>query len=201
MNELDDLESTLEVANLLLNDLWESNYETKTKSTKLLNNIIYNIINNPNDEKYLNLNYLKLNDKLSPIAFEILYLGGFTKDDSTNRLVFDVKQLSKLQQIFSLLNEKLKNDEKKNNNNDNGQDNVKSISSSQVSNVEDEEILKKLKSKWSSNKKEKEQLKKQIELDKQDVSKDYKPKISSQANNLKFGRTDVKVEFKSAKGG
>ena len=43
-------------------------------------------------------------------------------------------------------------------------------------------------------------VKNKIALEHKDLSQEYKPSIDSKGKNLKFGKTDVKVEFKQGGG-
>ena len=80
---------------------------------KLLLKIINNIIENPSNTKYQNLNYNKIESKFikCPCCMDILFYCGFYKSSNGQRLLFRSKTLNKLIQTKDLL---LKLDKNKN---------------------------------------------------------------------------------------
>eukprot|EP01084_Bolivina_argentea_P194658 334022_1 len=68
---------------------------------RLLIKICDNIINDPNDDKYRNLNRKTILGRLSSSAFNLLFCVGF--QTSGNRLILDQNNINKLHQLYSLL--------------------------------------------------------------------------------------------------
>ena len=77
--------------------------------TKLLLRIFNNIINNPNKQKYKNLDFNIISKKFSkcPSCINILRCAGFYKSKNGHRLIFDEYKLDKLKKIKNLLLNKI----------------------------------------------------------------------------------------------
>eukprot|EP01084_Bolivina_argentea_P091721 165084_1 len=73
----------------LLN-LWQIDTTAREKSIKLLSKIFNNILSNPKDQKYGNLNLQKLQSKFKkcPPAMDLLYEAGFKPSQDTTRLLW-----------------------------------------------------------------------------------------------------------------
>eukprot|EP01083_Nonionella_stella_P242548 845975_1 len=76
--------------------------DVKEKGITLLIRIFQNIMNDPHNKKYHDLNLSKLHDKLGEGVFiELLYLAGFSRND--NKLLFDMHKLNELMDVHSIL--------------------------------------------------------------------------------------------------
>jgi len=71
-----------------LTDLWEIPESDREKGVKLLNKIYSNILSNPNDPKFRDLNFSKIRKKLDKCrpAFYLLYTAGFNQNATGDRL-------------------------------------------------------------------------------------------------------------------
>ena len=71
-----------------LTDLWEIPEEDRNKGIKLLSKIYNNILNNPNDPKFRDLNFSKIRKKLDKCrpAFYLLFTAGFSQSVDGTRL-------------------------------------------------------------------------------------------------------------------
>eukprot|EP01084_Bolivina_argentea_P066020 120336_1 len=108
-NELDQSDDKLHTLFHKLIGNGCSNQVTK-KSFKLLLKIVNNIIQNPDDHKYQNLNCITIMKKLersdhdtnkSDSFVDLLLISGFRQHD--NRLIFDINKLNKLKKLKNLL--------------------------------------------------------------------------------------------------
>eukprot|EP01084_Bolivina_argentea_P257909 434608_1 len=81
-----------------------SKQQTQT-GTQLLLKIYDNILKDPTNTKYHNLDYLKISNKFqhSDLLLHLLFVAGFYKSENNKRLFFDVSQFNQLQ----LVNNKL----------------------------------------------------------------------------------------------
>ena len=89
----------------------------RAKYVKLLLKIFNNIINNPSNEKYRNLNFNAINKKINSnkLCLNILNHCGFYKSPDGNRLLFDSKNINKLKRIKLLLLQSQNNNNNTNN--------------------------------------------------------------------------------------
>ena len=71
----------------------------------LLLRICNNIIEHPNNPKFKNLNYIKINKKFSKCksCVDILICAGFYKSDNGERLLFNNHKLHKLKEMKELI--------------------------------------------------------------------------------------------------
>jgi len=71
-----------------LDDLWEIDESEREKGIKLLNKIFSNILSNPHDQKFRDLNFSKIRQKLEKCkpAFYMLYCAGFGQSPDGSRL-------------------------------------------------------------------------------------------------------------------
>merc|ERR1712228_352924 len=71
-----------------LTDLWALPDSDRDKGVKLLNKIFSNILNNPNDLKFRDLNFSKIRAKLDKCrpAFYLLFVAGFNQSSDDSRL-------------------------------------------------------------------------------------------------------------------
>eukprot|EP01084_Bolivina_argentea_P050697 93237_1 len=77
-----------------------------TKEIRLLHKILCNVLDNPNNKKYKDLNLLKISEKFAncETCIELLYASGFTKSkDSKRLLLLDVRRLSVSETIKNTL--------------------------------------------------------------------------------------------------
>eukprot|EP01084_Bolivina_argentea_P118373 210047_1 len=72
------------------------------KKFKCLMKILKNILNNPTDGKYTNLNLSRITKTFKdyPIYLHFLYDAGFYKSDDNKRLVHDIKHINELKSIY-----------------------------------------------------------------------------------------------------
>ena len=87
------------------NILHQHRTNDKNKLKKLLLKIINNIITNPNNPKYRNLNYNIIDTKFSKCksCIDILICCGFYRSNHGDKLVFNPDKLQKLKEIKELL--------------------------------------------------------------------------------------------------
>lgn len=78
---------------------------TNSDGMILIIKILKNIIDDPNNEKYRNVNYNKLIIALkdSPGLIKLLYKAGFRKSDDNKILSFDITKLTLIHQIYHKL--------------------------------------------------------------------------------------------------
>lgn len=110
---------------------------------------------------------------------------GFEFTSDTSHLVLDETKFGLMMQVRELVEDRW-NEE---------QDGYKKAAEKVInkSNEKQEQEQAKLERKRSA-------VKNKIALEQKDLSQEFKPKIDSKAKNLKFGKTDVKVEFKQGGG-
>eukprot|EP01084_Bolivina_argentea_P081117 146903_1 len=85
------------------------------KGIQLLIKILGNILAHPNEERYRNLNFVKVSQKLQkcPGLMGILLKAGFHVTSNRERILFDVNKLSEMEQIYqSLLSHKINHADK-----------------------------------------------------------------------------------------
>ena len=173
---------------LVADDLWQNSKFKREKSVKLLLKIYQNIKQNPNEAKYRKLNMSKISSKpgILPQVRQILLCSGFVAN--VNGIHFDLSDgnLNLCVSVGEMFEDRV-NDE------------IIALEKErkrirQQAKAKEEEYL-------SKNNKKKEQIKKLIDSDKKDKAQEIKPKISSKAKKLNFGRTDVAVEFSTGGGG
>merc|ERR1712154_187042 len=163
-------------------DLWQNSKFKREKSIKLLSKIYANIQSNPNEAKYRKLNMSKISSKpgILPQVRQLLLCSGFSVN--ANGIHFDLNDnglnlCSAVGQMFAdRVNDEMIALEKE-------RERIR-----QETRAKQEEYL-------SKNSKQKEKIKKMIDSDKKDKAQQIKPKVSSKAKKLNFGRTDVSVEF------
>lgn len=80
------------------------------RGIKLLQKIFVNIINNPKDEKYQNVNFKAISKRLEDdILIQLLMDSGFTKSDNCDRLLFDITKLDHLKIVNDKLSKLISN--------------------------------------------------------------------------------------------
>ena len=77
----------------------------KHDGLKLIIRILKRIIDDPNNLKYQNLDYKKVQDKLKhcPNLIDLLFNAGFYKSGNNQRLLFNINSLDTLKLIYDQL--------------------------------------------------------------------------------------------------
>lgn len=98
-----------------LTDLWEIEESEREKGIKLLQKIYGNILANPNDPKFRDLNFSKIRKKLDKCrpAFYLLFTAGFSQSVDGQRLQWQNNNINikSLQTASNGLNAKIKGEE------------------------------------------------------------------------------------------
>lgn len=94
-----------------LSEIWQLSIDDRTKPIKLINKIFSNLINNPNDDNFKDINFEKVQQKLSTSQsfIDLLLIAGFVIHPNQKRLYFDDQKRNNLLDTHKLLQHKLSN--------------------------------------------------------------------------------------------
>ena len=161
---------------------------------KILEKLFFNIINNPDDEKYKNFKKTNPNIKLKVLLIEeaigfLLILGYEKKDDEFLVFKGDISRLKYATNVLKNYIEKIEKmmEEEKRIEEEKRQEEIRK----QMDEVNKKYMMEKL---------EKERLLQQCKNDRKEMSQRIKP-TDSVAKKMNYGAHEVKVEFKCSGGG
>ena len=173
-----------------------NNYSNKrvAEAFKILNKLFFNIINNPDEDKFKIFKKSNINLQLKVLIIkecqDILKSLGYTELDE-ERLIFKGK-IDRLKYATYVMTKKIYKIEE-----------ILEKQQKEEEELKQEKIRKEFEEKSKKlmeEKMERERLKQQCMNDRKEVAQNMKPK-DSVANNLKFGAKEVKVEFTCSGGG
>ena len=99
------------------NDTISQRIQEREKAIKLINKIFSNLISNENEEKYKDLNFLKISTKLPTCCITLLLIAGFVISPNNERLYFDDEKRNALLDTNKLLQSKLSHAQNESNHN------------------------------------------------------------------------------------